>query len=275
MPIALFNYIIQNSNGSSFTRVPVDAAKAFIESFILLPSEKITGECLAFNDGIPTIAFLTGENDFVEVTGEGGLYRIQSAWLSCRVLENVKIKASCSKDPVLIIRFNPIAFHRIFNLNAKALRYQYVWELDQLGEDVKALCQIVLTTKCIEDKIRKIEHFMLELDGNTWPRNYVFEEAVSYIMREKGKVSIQTMLSSLKVNYKWLERSFSNYIGISPKEFARLQRFINAYSDLVTRKGEDLLMIAIDNGYYDQTHFTKEFKRIAGKSPMEYLKSGN
>ncbi len=36
---------------------------------------------------------------------------------------------------------------------------------------------------------------------------------------------------------------------------------------------EQLLAIALDSGFYDQSHFIRTFKQIIGQSPMKFLNS--
>ncbi|MDD6211169.1 MAG: helix-turn-helix domain-containing protein [Bacteroidales bacterium] len=77
----------------------------------------------------------------------------------------------------------------------------------------------------------------------------------------------------MNLSYKWLDRNFARHIGIRPKEYASLQRFIHAYFAFMEDKDSDLMDIAINSGYYDQNHFTKEFKKYTGLSPLIYRHS--
>jgi len=59
-------------------------------------------------------------------------------------------------------------------------------------------------------------------------------------------------------------------MGLTPKEYIQLQRFISAYINLYS-KSYDLLSVALDNGYYDYNHFLKEFKDFTGKAPLKFI----
>jgi AraC-like DNA-binding protein len=41
--------------------------------------------------------------------------------------------------------------------------------------------------------------------------------------------------------------------------------------DLDSLTSKDLLQIAIDNGYYDDNHFIKDFRRFSGVPPKTYF----
>jgi AraC-like DNA-binding protein len=50
-----------------------------------------------------------------------------------------------------------------------------------------------------------------------------------------------------------------------------MRRFLNAYIDLDSLTSKDLLQIAVDNGYYDDNHFIKDFRRFSGVPPKTYF----
>ncbi|TCC99764.1 AraC family transcriptional regulator [Pedobacter frigidisoli] len=87
-----------------------------------------------------------------------------------------------------------------------------------------------------------------------------------------GIITVRNVSNNVGVNYKWLERNFAQHIGLLPKEYIQLQRFIHAYNELLGDKNIDLMRVAIRNGYYDSNHFLKDFKAYTGKTPRAYLK---
>ncbi len=50
---------------------------------------------------------------------------------------------------------------------------------------------------------------------------------------------------------------------MSPKRFQRILRVNNTISLLKSNPNTDLLELALDNGFIDQAHMTREFKQIA------------
>jgi AraC-like DNA-binding protein len=66
---------------------------------------------------------------------------------------------------------------------------------------------------------------------------------------------------------------FTRDVGLTPKIFGRVQRFQRALRMLHTQDTWDFAAIALAVGYFDQAHFTHEFRRITGATPTRYLES--
>ena len=67
-----------------------------------------------------------------------------------------------------------------------------------------------------------------------------------------------------------LIRKFKSKIGLTPHQFMIQVRVRNAQKELAL--GGRLIDAAIDNGFYDSSHFDKCFEKIVGISPSEYQK---
>ncbi len=69
-----------------------------------------------------------------------------------------------------------------------------------------------------------------------------------------------------------LTRLFKDAVGLSPKRFIRIQRFLCVLRR--TRKGQPApwARLAVECGYYDQAHLINEFHALAGVSPRVYLR---
>jgi AraC family transcriptional regulator len=66
-----------------------------------------------------------------------------------------------------------------------------------------------------------------------------------------------------------LARSFRNHFGLTIGEYVRFRRLQFAVQDLQSGD-KSLCQIAIEAGFYDQSHFIRHFKRVMGVSPTCY-----
>jgi methylphosphotriester-DNA--protein-cysteine methyltransferase len=58
-------------------------------------------------------------------------------------------------------------------------------------------------------------------------------------------------------------------LGVSPKQFERLERFHRALSAVVTQDAAPLAQTALDAGYCDQSHLALDARQLGGASVRE------
>jgi AraC-like DNA-binding protein len=62
---------------------------------------------------------------------------------------------------------------------------------------------------------------------------------------------------------------FLQYTGLPPKLFCKINRFQHSLN-LVNANGQNLTNIAYESGYFDQSHFIREFKSFTGITPNSF-----
>ena len=89
--------------------------------------------------------------------------------------------------------------------------------------------------------------------------------------RRRGDVSISEIQAATGWSRRRLAARFREQVGLTPKAAARVLRFDRAVELLVRPAPRALASIALASGYYDQAHFNREFRRLAGCTPSAYL----
>jgi AraC-like DNA-binding protein len=79
---------------------------------------------------------------------------------------------------------------------------------------------------------------------------------------------VQAVARRLNVSERQLRNMFSETVGLSPKQYARIDRVRTVLTH--AQKG-GLAQAAARAGYYDQSHMTTEFRRIMGVSPGAFM----
>lgn len=68
----------------------------------------------------------------------------------------------------------------------------------------------------------------------------------------------------------YLIRKFEEMYGISPHKYINSKKI--AYAKSILKKNISIAEVAIESGFYDQSHFNKIFKEYSGITPKKYLK---
>jgi AraC-like DNA-binding protein len=90
------------------------------------------------------------------------------------------------------------------------------------------------------------------------------------IYNYKGVISVDFLAKEHNLTPRTLERSFKREIGISPKAFISIVKFIQVRQRIQKNNSrESLLKIAHEMGYYDHSHLAREVKKFTGLNPSE------
>ncbi|MBB6107997.1 Helix-turn-helix domain-containing protein [Mucilaginibacter lappiensis] len=272
MPINYLKKIqLGEFNADGYRISPATELESVVEGFYIFARDPMDNTHLIFNDGFPVLVFLQNREDTVMVTGQSNAFEIKAAWASAGSIKNIYVKYNNNTDPIFIVRFYPGAFYRLFGLDALYFRYNPVAPFEYIARNNNFSIKGFFEHNSIEEKVAFVEtyvqHSFTEIDTPE-----TLHKTLNYIHKIKGKSTVRNVTHDAGVNYKWLERSFVQHIGLLPKEYIQLQRFIHAYLELVGNEDVNLMRIAISNGYYDANHFLKDFKAYTGKTPLEYLK---
>ncbi|GAB3972210.1 helix-turn-helix domain-containing protein [Spirosoma terrae] len=116
-------------------------------------------------------------------------------------------------------------------------------------------------------KIELIEDFLLSQWQQRTPDRLV-DTALFHIHQTKGTLRINELTNRLCISQSPLEKRFRQVVGASPKKFSSIVRLQHAIHLL--RSSHSLVETGLDTGYFDQAHFSKEFKAFTGATPLEF-----
>lgn len=171
------------------------------------------------------------------------------------------------------VRFNPWGAYHFFEPPVSELADQLVSAEDLWGRVVGELEEGLAEAGSIRERVTLVERFLLEQLERHQKRNV--ESLVREVWKRKGQVKMAALCQELGLTERTLQRDFRNAIGMSPKGFARLTRFLHACA-VLRRAGQiSLTQVAYECGYYDQAHFIDDFKAFSGMTPGQFLGSGN
>jgi AraC-like DNA-binding protein len=97
--------------------------------------------------------------------------------------------------------------------------------------------------------------------------------AISFALRRLDTDLAATKVSALPKATGYSERRFGTLfnqaVGLSPKLYARVRRLGRVVEQIAAGE-QQLIDVALANGYYDQSHLNREFREFAGVTPGSY-----
>jgi AraC-like DNA-binding protein len=169
----------------------------------------------------------------------------------------------------LVVRFRPGGFHRLFHVSVEDLTNSARDAQEVIGAEAGPLLADVAGRVHASARVRAVERFLTSRLATARPRHPA-TEAADEVLQAHGTSRIADLVRHSGLSARQFERAFRESTGLSPKLFARAARLEFA---LQLKRGDPLrtwTQVSHEAGYFDQTHFVKDFKALAGETPSTF-----
>jgi AraC-like DNA-binding protein len=152
-----------------------------------------------------------------------------------------------------------------------------VVELDRLwGTDAAEWRESLLAERTGKSKLQLLERLLarrLHAAGGPSPmaRATRVRQAMRRLEQSPVPLSIAGLADELGVSHKHLIHEFRTMVGLTPKVYGRIRRFQQVLHRIHQEGKMEWADVACACGYYDQSHFVREFKEFAGLNPTDFL----
>jgi AraC-like DNA-binding protein len=89
---------------------------------------------------------------------------------------------------------------------------------------------------------------------------------------DRGLVRVDQVADLAGLSVRSLQRLFATYVGVSPKAVLARYRLQDAAAAIDEGAVDDLAGLAASLGWFDQAHFSREFRAVVGMTPSAYLR---
>ena len=168
---------------------------------------------------------------------------------------------------MLGIRFKPGGLHAFTTLPLQLATDEHLLLSDITRDWHTRLEPLLEKARSIPEKVDCLENFLLQrLPANNTVANKI-QECIHLIHQSNGNITPAMLADKAFMSPRTFERNFLQMVGVSPKTFSRIVRFMSVRRELKKEKSATLLSLALERGFYDHAHLTREFKLLAGDNP--------
>jgi len=152
-------------------------------------------------------------------------------------------------------------------LSNQVVSLEHIW-----GPMAAEMNETIDSSTSTVGRVQFVQELLLEFLVKNFRVERSFDVSFQYINQTHGTESMEEVARKTGLSCRQMARMFNRHIGISPKEFARMIRFLHSL-DLLKKNQLSLSEVAYEAGFYDQAHFIHETKSFAGLTPHEIRSS--
>jgi len=170
----------------------------------------------------------------------------------------------------LMANFYPSGFHRLFGLDVTLFNGRMIRPGEVLGGRAERLYEALRNTNDPLRMFELVEGTILEhVQRLSSMGSSIIQVLESHIRERKGLVPVSELARIAGMSERSLQRRFKKEIGLGPKEFCSVVRFNHVYSHMQRTRKLDL-DIALQCGYFDESHMLKDLRYYLGKAPKRF-----
>jgi AraC-like DNA-binding protein len=175
---------------------------------------------------------------------------------------------------VVFVSFYPAGACYFFDFPLSEIENQSIDLSEIFKTEINRVEELLYFAKTTREKINVIENFLSERFSPI-PKydSLLVQKGINIINNCKGRTNAASVAGLLSTTPKTLERKFSRYLGKTTKQIIKLIRFQGVLHDFSVHKNISLTERAYNNGYFDQSHFIRDFKTFSGYTPGEFVKN--
>lgn len=193
---------------------------------------------------------------------------LKQSWLKGMFSTPVMFEAE-QDSTVLCIQFEPFGLSGLLGIPAIEYSESFVPSDLIFGSSINTLREQLFETSSFNEKIILVENYL----ENKFKTTTLKKTLVETIIKNQKFTSMS--LSNFKENTGYSKKhiigKFKEQVGLTPKSYQRLLNINKAIVLLSKYEHSNYTHIAHDCGFYDQSHFIKNFKLITGITPKNYL----
>lgn len=176
------------------------------------------------------------------------------------------------RNVLLGVRFEPHAAGLFLRSSVASLSNAITDLGDVFSADTPRLQQQLLEAPTWSARIAHLERFLLGTLDQAHSRTPAFRAldfALRRLLARPHNGTLAAVAAECGISTRHLQRLFRSYVGMSPVHFLKVVRLQRSLAGL-HRSPDSLTAVAYASGYFDQSHFIRDFKAFTGLTPSQY-----
>jgi AraC-like DNA-binding protein len=250
---------------------PGNKLKPFIKClYFYQPDSAVDYHDIVFPSGNMEVIFNLGSGNWQAKKG-ASYYTTPLIEFWGQITRPLAIK-SIGRNTMFGIRFYPHTAAYFFNEKLSEFNNEVVDAADIFGPSLNQLHERLLEAPGMETRVRLAEDYFadrLHLSEKRHHKLKLVGGFINNLVNEGGTSRISDISARNRISSRYLNMLITEYTGLQPKLLTKINRFQHSLA-LVNSSAQNFTSIACEAGYFDQSHFIREFKSFTGTTPNTF-----
>jgi AraC-like DNA-binding protein len=172
---------------------------------------------------------------------------------------------------IIGVHFKPGGAFPFLGLPAGDLADTHV-DLETLwGSSARRLRERLSESRTSAERFRLLEEALVRRLCDGVEKHYAVAAALEMFGKNQAGPIVREAAKYLRLSQRRFIQVFKAEVGMTPKLFSRIQRFQQTRTFIQQHPSPNWADLALDRGYFDQSHLIREFLEFSGLSPADYL----
>jgi AraC-like DNA-binding protein len=176
-----------------------------------------------------------------------------------------------AKDSPIYVgaQFRPGGFYPLWQKSVSELAEKNIPAAEVVGRPVDPGAILARSDQEILTEIEallRIRKFRLD------PMITLVNTIIAVIEKSHGDITVMAIAERFGMSERSLQHLFRTYVGVGVKWAIMRARFLEVIKRARQEEKIDWTLISAEFGYTDQSHFIKDFRRLIGQAPAQYMR---
>src|SRR5215468_10975643 len=172
---------------------------------------------------------------------------------------------------IIGVHFKPGGAFPFLGLPAGDLADTHV-DLETLwGPSAGRLRERLCEARTSAERFRSVQDALLNRLCHGVEQHYAVSAALEMFAKNQARPRVREAAKYLGLSQRRFIQVFKAEVGMTPKLFSRIQRFQQTRTFIQHNPSINWADLAVDLGYFDQSHLIREFLEFSGLSPTDYI----
>lgn len=183
------------------------------------------------------------------------------------------LSMKCENGKGIFVKFSPFGMSRFTDMQIDKFTSKVVNSISVWGKAVNEFGDALLNITNVNNQVSIIEDFLIARLRNPLNIEQSIFDMIDLI-NQNDDLSIAELKETIPLSSRQLERNFKKIVGVNIQTYIRINRFQKAFVQMQIDNNK-LTQIGYNSGYFDQSHFSRDFKGFTNFRPNNFFEKSD